>query len=485
MTENKMDESVEAELQDLYTSPEPDSAFIHLLRVRVLEQARRKQRFSWSRQLWSRFANAGYFTFKLISVALLLVLVWLSANLLARQPSISLQNENSNLEAVATLPPVATAQLSTATPEFVYELPELAPSVCDSIITPEPVGQSEQMPDRLLGGGTVKSGDNQISLYLFCDDTNQSSNSRGFSEIRGLGIYEATSSESTGLGKARAYTKPLNLGAYLPNVSFTEIPVRYIYRIASDALLYSPITTTNQLQGAMLSFRLIRREDGLVVEDIQIESLSHEQLPPNTEPVTIARSVPTLDPASLHPLLGELMALQEVQKSWLYDRPGWIFFSEQRKVAGMANDPTYVTWYEVDIRGNLLRYANQETMPWGKNPPTMKTRHTVWNSSSQNMDKNFSYGPYAFDLGIYTDAVMAIKQGGTISRQEMLEGIEFTITTETREIKALFDPQTGSPIKSEYYDVTPSGKKNRTSTRSGIVLERVDEPPPDVMNLFE
>jgi len=485
MTEKKEDARLESQLHDLYNIPEPNSAFTRQLRAQVLEHVGQRRQ-SWLMRLENSLTTLGRITFRFAGAALLVALVLLSAALIGEQHNPPYQDEKNAPGASITPEPTGTVKPASSTTEPIYKLLQLAPAACDTTITPEPFEKAKQQPEKILGGGVVKSGDYQISLYLFCDPSYHPVSYDSFSEIVGLGIYRSIWNENAVFGNEMVeYIAPLNLGAYLPAPSASEIPVRYVFRTASDAQFFSAASTSNELYGATLSFRLVKHVDGLVVEDIQIAPLMHNQLPPNTEPVTVARNVPQLDPSSVHSLLGDLKALQEAQKSWLYSGPGWIRYEEQRKVAGMANDPSYITWYEVDTQGNLLRYVKREIFPWGKNPPTTKTVDTGWVSSGKGMEGNYYYGPHAFDMGIYTDAVMAIKQGGTIAKQELPEGIEYTITTETWEIKAVFDPETGRPIKSEYYDITQSEKKKLTSRRSGITLERVDEPPPDVLKLLD
>jgi hypothetical protein len=510
MTEEKMDARLESQLHELYNTPEPKPAFTRKLRARVMEQATHR-RSSRLVPLWTSLTNAGRFTFGLTGAALLLSLVLLGMSLLTGQFRAHELGSGSS-------PETAKAATTFKPPAVYYTPPQLAPSVCETQITPQPSNASLNRPGKLIGGGVVKSGDFQINLYLFCDPSFRPDRNDTYSEIAGLGIYQSLwyngpdvnepESKVTVYKDGEAYTQNIPAVALqrgskvsqksgiipdpsaLPNWSAPELPMRYFFTIRG---------AQGKLYGAALSFRLINTPQGFVARDIQTEALSSAELAQAEETSGFMSIYPTVAPESLHPLLGELKTLQKQQASLLFAGPGWIHQRMRWQIAGdpytgipEQERPTYMhpkdyfsdVWYKIGERGMILGVVTRESRPdalYGE---------MILREESYVLPKpGLQNGPFleqpTFDDGVFNSAVAALRHDGTISKQVGGEFAQYTITTGTHETQAAFDPQTGMLREVRYYSVEKDASRSLYSTGTIIILEHTDIVSPDILRLFE
>ena len=509
MTEQKSNIPLESQLHDLYTTPEPNPAFTRRLRAQMLEQAAQRQGENWTTRLWRSVTSAGRFTFGLAGAALLITLVLAGGKLLAGQYRAPEPGSASPLAAA----PTATAAKSPS----VYNPPQLAPSVCETLITPRPSNASLYRPGKLIGGGVVKSGDFQINLYLFCDPSFRPERDDTYSEIAGLGIYQSfwyngpdvdePESRVTIYEGGEAYTQIIPAVALqrgskmsqksgiipdpsaIPDWSASGLPMRYLYIIRG---------AQGKLYGATLSFRLVNSPFGFQILDIKTESLSGTELAQLGETVGFMPTYPTISPESLHPLLGELKAHQDQLATQLFDGAGWIHNKMQWKIAGdsyagipdkdrpslLAKDYFSDIWYKVGENGAILGIINRQTRP------DERYGETILREESYIMPKaGLQTGPFmdrpTFDDGVFNSGVDANRHGGTVSKQKQDGAVQYTITTANLETQAVFDPQTGLLREVRYYTVEKDGKWSLYSTGTTITLERTDEVPMDILRYFQ
>lgn len=497
MTERRSDALLESQLRELYTSPEPNTAFTRQLRARLLEQAaqRRPSRFA---QLWVSLTNTVRFTSGLTEAALILLLVLFSASLLAGQ--------NRAQEAAPGLEQTAT---TFRPPTAYYTPPQLAPSVCETLITPQPSNASSNRPGKLIGGGVVKSGDFQISLYLFCDPTFRPESEETYSEIAGLGIYqsfwyngpdvdEPESKKVTVYEDGSEYTQvipavTLQRGSKesqksgiiadptaIPDWNSPELPMRYLYTIRG---------AQGRLYGAALSFRLVNTTRGFVVRDIQTEALSAAALAQIEGTGGFLPIYPTAAPESLHPLLGELKALQEQRESFLFAGAGWIHQRVRQQTTGdpgqdppakpYPKDTIDNIWYKIDESGRTSGIVTRESRLDANNTEWVLREYAVV------MENNPLVERPTFDDGVFDGAVYAIRHGGAIRKQIWGKTAQYTITTGGHETRAVFDLQTGILREVRYYTIEKDGSRSLHSTVTTLTLEHTIEVPPEIRRYFE
>lgn len=508
MTEHESNDRLESQLHDLYTTPEPTPAFTRQLRARIIEQAGR-QRLNWSAKLWKGLTSAGRIAFSLGGAALLVGLALLGANLLAAR---------FEPEQVKS-PTLASASTPEATDSaIIFKPPQLDPLACATVITPQPSNAGSNRPGKLLGGGVVKSGDFQINLYLFCDSSFRPESSTTYSEIAGLGIYQSywyngpnidePATKTTVYHEGQPYTKEIpavslqsgtrmsqKTGFFtdpstIPDWSAPELPMQFRFTIPGER---------GRTYGALLSFRLINGPDGFTVHDVVVKGFNEAEIAQADQTFGFLPIYPTAAPESLHPLLDELKVLQERQRAWLYTDEGWYLQRMQWEIAGdpyanlpLQDSPSYVfaksyfndIWYKVDERGILLGSVNRRFRPDEGYGEMILNEESYILPKPGVQEGSFTKAP-VFDEGAFAFGVEAIRQGGSITKQEFTGAVQYTITTGTHATRAVFDSHNGKLLEVSNYTIEKSGEMQLYSTAKTITLERVDEPPPDILNLFE
>lgn len=498
MTEQNNHQWLESKLYELYTTPEPTSMFTGRLRAQVLERAERRG-VNWFAQFRIGMTSARRVAFNLAGMVLLVGLLVVGAKLMA-----TLYSAESGANPTPAARNFATAAISTETAKSIIKQPQLAPSACENLITPQPSDAASSLPEKLLGGGIVQSGDFHLSLYLFCDPLFQPQSDDLYSEIAGLGIYQSylytgpdihePRSTSTVYQDGEPYTiiHPavslqsgskmsamngiLTGSSAIPDWTAPELPMRYLYKIPGEQ---------GKIYGASLSFRLVNGPDGFTVHEVVVKALNDSEVAQSDAASGLLPTYPTVESQLLHPLLGELKALQERQREWLYTSPGWYFQRMQWKISGdpyadfpLQNSPKGVfvkeylhdAGYEVDERGYLIGQVNR----YSRTDP--RYGYMILDETGSILGASALPLPPVFDESTFSNGVEAVRHGGEITKQVLPGGVQYTITTNAYETQVVFDPRTGKLIEVLNYTIRENGEKVLYSTGKAIILKRVDEP---------
>lgn len=518
---DKSQTALENSLSEYYSRPTPSQAFAARLRAQLIEQADAQP--SLGAGIWSHLGAAGRVGFSLAGAALMVGLVLLGASLLYAHLGLPGTTGAAGFPSTAA-PATPTSSTVATTPTPGYTPAHLAPAACQTVITPAPFNAAYSGPGTLIAGGAVTSGDFQINLFLYCDDTLRP-DSQQYSEIAGLGVYtsswyhgpelagEVSVAEGiqpfvrqisgagplhNGLGISGAKGFQIDPSIY-PDWRAADIPLRYVYEIRDPRGHYS---------GAALSFHLVASPEGLLVQGAQVAPLSQAELTTAGIPAagipavkaTPTLSFPTLNPASLNGLLNELKALRDRFLSTFYTGPGWVHSRAHISLAQSSASPTpngqatmpqeydYDQWFLVTKDGNPISGVARYIDASGKVSHTsILTKDGAWHDLNTGNISSADYQePPVFDDGFYNDAARSVIDGGNLTKstpagQDPTRTVQYTLVLRGQKAEAVFDLQTGT-LRSLTYSLQDG--KQRVSTYTTIVIERATEAPQEILHLL-
>ncbi len=528
MSENKdpsFDQAseVERKLEHLYNHVQPRGEFIQRLEAQLLRSeatpttTRPAFRFSLALR-WAR----GFAALALIAV----VAVFAIQRLRPGQPiPAALPASATNAAPMSTIaetetnpsPPLVIAQAACNIPLAALSNPEATPE--------------EQQPQALAGGGKVESGDFTFSLWLACS-TQFSRAVQGyrFSEIDGLGILTRWTYHGPNLedqypdSRIVEYagfepfvtesgeTGPVgnNVGAaemigiqfpsdVLPDFSHEEVSLRYVIKTVASG---------GRIGGAALSFTLRRRTDGFYPVNAQVSALTTEELNQNGGQPTVTPSFPVLDAQQLYP---ELKTLRELLDRWqtpLISTAGWLHRKTQ--VEDYGRNDLYPGVHEYTTDEWLLLDNNQRVIAFIYQDQASDGRILQQTVAKDGQARNLTFGethlftPYRLDLGggLYNSALQALRRGlfipPDITTQDgrevwiyrfvdqfpqplELEGVSAVGFAQQESLEA----QSGTLLTSESYALPAEGEPRLLRRLSYLSLERVEQPPAEMLALFD
>lgn len=424
--------------------------------------------------------------------------------------------------------PYVTPTLPTGSP--VEEVPAvLVPEACEIPVSKlsDPQMLPFQSLQGLIGGGTVESGDFTMELWLACDPAFSRAKISGdqFSEIDGLGILslwhyhgpdmdgyinefagiepyvrEVGGSGPVSNNPSGTFLKGLQFPAgIIPDFSQADAPLRYVFKTR---------TPDGILSGAALSFTLQRQADGYRPVGIRLQALPESELQAVEGQPDVPAPFATRDPYTLYPQLQEVHDLLTRWLAPLRATPGWVHRltrvhddSSNDLYAGLK-DYTMEDWYRIDERGYVTALVTNVLTPDGR---ILQQSYSIEGKSvNLTFGGTGSFQPFYFDLGanLEKDLLNELRAGKPIDRsEELLDGkpvwafnfgetyqepvlIENEVLASAISRREVLDPESGSLLLSENVLVTPDGQEQVRKRWTYERVERVDQPPEQVLELF-
>jgi LysM repeat protein len=405
----------------------------------------------------------------------------------------------------------------------------LVPGACDIPVSrlSDPQMLPFQSLQGLVDGGTVESGAFTMELWLACDPSFRRAKISGdqFSEIDGLGILslwhyhgqdmdgyinefagvEPYVMEVGGTGPVRnnpsgTVLKGLQFPAgIIPDFSQADYTLRYVFKTR---------TPDGVLSGAALSFTLQRQADGYRPVGIRLQALSESELQTVEGKPDVSAPFATRDPYTLYPQLQEVHDLLTRWQTPLRATPGWVHRltrvhdeSSNDLYAGLK-DYTRDEWFQVDERGYVSALATNDLALDGR---ILQQSYSIEGKSvNLTFGGSGSFQPFYFDLGanLEKDLLNELRAGKSIDRsEELLDGkqvwtfsfgetyqeavlIENDVLASAIFRREVLDPESGALLLSENVLVTPDGQEQIRKRWTYESVERVDQPPERLLELF-
>jgi hypothetical protein len=420
---------------------------------------------------------------------------------------------------------------ATEAPPIVPIAPVLVPEACTtplSVLSEADRSALEHAdaPQALIGGGKVTSDDFAFEIWLACDPSLSRANPGGdrFSEIDGLGILtiwrydgpdmDGKLTEFAGFEpfvQERGSNGPVSGGTanfgttgiqfpvgVLPDFSKQDTRLRYQLKVRAP---------DGTLAGAALSFTLQRQVAGYRPVNIRIEALSAEELQVTGGNASVSPPFATMDPEELYPELKEVRQLLDRFSQPLRSAPGWIHTLVRREdpdgngLYGSLTAWTNENWYQIDARGYVVAFVYTDRADDGR----VLQQTIARDAETQNLTFSItgSFKPHPFDPGadLYNSLLTRLRSDQAANRTEgtrnghpvwtfifgdnrpeptEVDGI-LTAALQKRDV---IDRETGAILLSEMLRITPDGDESLVWRDTNQLIERVDAPPAEVLELL-
>ncbi len=540
MDKNPVPSNFEDKVRTVTRMPLPDSKFVDALWGKLNAQA--SQRITdkpglWV--LWQRIFGACRTTWKwslsLAALAALLGFIVFSMSLLPKNASVPVtSNETPTLRLTTS---ILAQEPTQDTPSPVAPTPVPIPNRLVDGVCNIPVSQSfdgqylgRANPDnleRLAGGGSADSGDFTFEIWLACGTSfgHQAHISSHYSEIDGLGILAGWNYHGAPLdGETRDYqgfepfiqarsssggvlsSNSLDFGIsgiqfpfeIIPDFSQADTLLRYVVKVR---------TPDGKLAGAALTFVLQRQPEGYKPVDIHVDPLSENDLQIAESPASVQPPFPTINPEALYPELKAIRELMDRYQNPLRSAPGWVYIKVKNEdpggngLYGSLTEWTSEEWLQLDTNGYVIVGVHIDRRADGQ---------IIQQSYSKDREThNLTYGtsgpytPYRLDLGggLYNDLFRQLQAGMPIDRQETtVEGkkawafaftdsftepvkVENILTAALRRLTVI-DQESGAQLYSEMVGTTPEGEEQLDWRHTYETVERIPQPPEEVLALL-
>ncbi|MFM8320126.1 MAG: TolB family protein [Chloroflexota bacterium] len=373
------------------------------------------------------------------------------------------------------------------------------------------------LPQGVVGGGTLQNGDFVFKLQLACDPRfGSGENDLGlYSEVAGLGIYSAwqyTGAAASGSVVEYAGFVPYvrengavgelssglssagSRGIQFPAAVFADfagrpVTLRYVVELH---------TPDGQWLGAALRFTLQPEPGGYRPEQVTLERLPQAErgaaLPVNAVPPPFA----LLAPGFVHPLLGELSELNRQAATALQGRPGWLHVASRTENWAGAQ-PASVTqddsWYLLDDQGAPQSWITRQLDEQGQALQVSVMQDGAWRNLSTGESGYAGTQPaLALDYGFYAAAAWAVKLGDALQKSTVeyrqpgrlaFNAGVYTIDYGDFRTQVVYDPQTGRGLSISNWRLAADGQAQLQQTVTTGQVEPVGAPPAEVLALFD
>lgn len=538
MPENRLYSNIEERLRTITRMPDPSPRFIDGLWSDMEAQSRSTANKTEAGggirgNLFQHFRTIGRGILGLAATgALIALLIW-TINLLPGEVRNPIGSETG--EAIRATPTLTPPPTASPTIPVTFNIPnQIAPGVCNTSL--EDTFDNNHLPAWQLytshqmsvaSGGIVESGDFSLGVWLVCSEgfKQQTESSDEFSEINGLGLiiyweYHGPDME----GEIREYmgfepyvqahgsSGPIsnNISGYeiqgiqfpvgiIPDFSQTDTPLRYVVKTS---------TPDGHFAGAALTFVLARQADGYLPVDIQVTPLAADELQAGTDIQSLAiPPFPTLNPLQIYPELQEAQELIARYENPLRSALGWIYVRTRMQspdgngLYGSLTEWICEDWLELDGTGLVITAIHVERREDGQ-----VLQQTV---SSGSMTHNLTYAidgeftPYPIDLsgGLYTTMLSRLRSGASVERVEIQvdgrpawlyiftdafdESLQIDeVSTVALHARNAYDQESGAPLFSELARTLPDGQESLVWRLTYEQVERVPEPPEEILALL-
>ena len=385
------------------------------------------------------------------------------------------------------------------------------------------------LPQSLVGGGSVKSGDFQFELWLACDPRYTSDISNGaddFSELNGLGLFAGWSYD----GKKEDGTM-WDFSGFEPFVqqssgsspvaaslsSFVERGIQFARDIIPDfskqetnlRYIYFTQLPSGGRNGAALTFTLQREAEGYRPVDITVSALSAEELQ-NIENQDL-NNLPfaTRSPIDEFPQIAVVRQKLTDWESSLLSPAGWLYIKNLVKDSGgnmlYGGIHEYIDegWYQLDSERRAVRSINQTRTLDGR----ILQQSTYNNDVGFNltMGTSYQYSPTPMSLinslisrltsqartGQDWQPQEATWQGKTVWVFSGKDTFDEPLTLDAQpdviavEGRSYVDPLSGALLGDETYVFTVDGQQRLSRSSINQTTERIEQPPAEMMALLQ
>lgn len=387
----------------------------------------------------------------------------------------------------------------------------------------------QDMPQALVGGGNVESGDFQLDIWLGCDDEFNNNSNYGantFSEIEGLGIvsmytYNGVAMEGTlwdyaGFApfvRQSSGTTPvaISMGSFvvrgiqfsneiIPDFSKQDTPLRYIY--------FAELPDGRRF-GAVLAFTLQRELEGYRPVDISVSTLSAKELENIENQDQADLPFATRNPIENFPILNSIKTKLESWQNSLTNPPGWLYIKTTiedysgNTLYGGLNNYIDESWYDLDENGRSIRYITQISTTDGR----VLQQSVYANDLGRNLTFNTTFKNSPTKLNLIQDLITFLNtqarssedidppildwqgrtawmfvSGDTFDEPVNMDKNRLVSAIESRKY---VDTQTGERLGEETFIYTPEGGEELHGRNINASYERVDSPPQQVLALLE